>query len=133
MFAFGVLVPGLIRDQREQICKSLKKTATSEMALIHTSNHLLTCPLPFKPALLGLSGTFQVSEQFQTAAINKIICQRNVSFFTTNMEFLPSENHTRSRSGRGTIILEGVTRSKSSSSPTPQLPHSCYLLLLCDF
>lgn len=132
MFAFGVLVPGLIRDQREQICKCPKETATAEMALLYTSNHL-TCPLPSKPALLGLTGTFQVSQQFQTAAINKIICQRNVSFFSTNLEFLPSEDHTSSRSGQGTIILEGVTRLKSNSSPTPQLRHSCYLLLLCDF
>lgn len=132
MFAFGVLDPGRIRNQREQICKCPKKTVTSEMALLYTSNHL-TCPLPFKPYLLGLTGTFQVSQQFQTAAINKIICQRNVFFFSTNLEFLPSENHTSSRSAQGTIIPEGVTRLKSNSSPTPQLPHSCYLLLLCDF
>lgn len=132
MFAFGVLVPGLIRDQTEQICECLKKTATSEMALIYTTNHL-TCPLPFKLSLLGLTGTFQVSRQFQTAAINKIICQKNVSLFSTNLEFLPSEYHTSSRSRQGTIILEGVMRLKSNSSSTPQLPHSCYLLLLCDF
>jgi len=98
MFAFGVLVPSVIRDQREQICKCPEKTATSEMALLYRSNHL-TCPLPFKPSLMGLTGRFRVPQQFQTAAVNKIICQRNVSFFCTNLEFLPSENHSSSRSG----------------------------------
>lgn len=82
MFALGVLIPGLIRDQREQICKYIKKTATSEIALINTPNHL-TCPLPFELSLLGLTGTFQVSQQFQTAAINKIICQKKIFFFYT--------------------------------------------------
>lgn len=73
VFAFGDVVPSLIRDQREQICECPKKITTSEMALLYTSNHL-TCPLPFKPSLLKFSGASKVSQQFQTAAIKKIIC-----------------------------------------------------------
>lgn len=57
------------------------------MQMPEEDRHNLTCPLPFMPSLLGLTGTFQVSQKFQTAAINKIICQRMLHFSPQTWNF----------------------------------------------
>lgn len=56
------------------------------MQMSEEDGHNLTCPLPFMPSLLGLTGTFQVSQQFQAAVINKI-CQRMLPFSPQTWNF----------------------------------------------